>query len=326
MKKAIWGAVVASVLCAPVALAPAAAPSQRTSLDAYCSPSGDVCVAVNRIKGDIKLQIQTPSFTGDYTLCVKGPEAKRCLDFELGEADGVYYDRVDWARKFGDQGVGRYKVVWKLGDSKIGQALHFQLASPDPKKGDVNCSDFSSQAAAQNAYENSGPGDPNGLDADNDGIACESNPCPCSTGGGGGGGGGGTPPAPAPAPPPAPDPIKTDKVCGKFVGISGSRVCLKTVTQGEKLKRVEDFRFRGLPAQCGDGNKPKLTGKDQKIDGEGKKFRSRRVTVLGGFSGTNAKAVGKLIDGGKVTGDVRVRARNNAGAPCDTRARKYKVG
>ena len=34
-------------------------------------------------------------------------------------------------------------------------------------------------------------GDPHGLDADGDGIACESNPCPCSTGGGGGGNNGG---------------------------------------------------------------------------------------------------------------------------------------
>lgn len=101
---------------------------------------------------------------------------------------------------------------------------------------------------------------------------------------------------------------------------------MKTVTQGEKLKRVEDFRFRGLPAQCSDGSKPKLTGKDAKIDGDGKRFRSRRLNVLGGFSGTNAKAVGKLKDGGKVTGDVRVRARNKAGAPCDSRARKFKVG
>lgn len=189
-------------------------------------------------------------------------------------------------------------------------------------KGDLNCEDFSSQAAAQQAYENSGPGDPNGLDADNDGIACESNPCPCSTGPSPSPP---NPPGPPAPPPPAPDPIKTEKVCGKFVGISGSRVCLKTVTQDEELKKVEDFRFRGLPAQCGDESKPKLTGKDAKIGGKGKKFRSRRVNVLGGFTGINAKAVGKLKDGGKVTGDVRVRARNNAGAPCDTRARKFKA-
>jgi LPXTG-motif cell wall-anchored protein len=42
---------------------------------------------------------------------------------------------------------------------------------------DQNCSDFSSQAAAQ-AHLRADPSDPDGLDGDNDGIACESNPAP----------------------------------------------------------------------------------------------------------------------------------------------------
>jgi endonuclease YncB( thermonuclease family) len=48
---------------------------------------------------------------------------------------------------------------------------------------DLDCSDFSTQAEAQ---QHLGPGDPHGLDGDGDGVACESLPCPCSTGGGGG--------------------------------------------------------------------------------------------------------------------------------------------
>jgi excalibur calcium-binding domain-containing protein len=40
-----------------------------------------------------------------------------------------------------------------------------------------NCSDYASQREAQAALE---PGDPDGLDADNDGIACENNPAPYS--------------------------------------------------------------------------------------------------------------------------------------------------
>jgi hypothetical protein len=48
---------------------------------------------------------------------------------------------------------------------------------------DYNCSDFSNQAEAE---EHLLPGDPYGLDADHDGVACESLPCPCSS----------TPPAP----------------------------------------------------------------------------------------------------------------------------------
>jgi hypothetical protein len=40
-----------------------------------------------------------------------------------------------------------------------------------------NCGDFASQAQAQ-AVLRADPRDPNGLDADNDGIACESNRSP----------------------------------------------------------------------------------------------------------------------------------------------------
>ena len=39
---------------------------------------------------------------------------------------------------------------------------------------DMDCSDFNSWREAQDFYERSGPGDPHRLDADNDGIACES--------------------------------------------------------------------------------------------------------------------------------------------------------
>jgi endonuclease YncB( thermonuclease family) len=46
---------------------------------------------------------------------------------------------------------------------------------------DRDCSDFSSQASAQAFFvANGGPAsDPHGLDADHDGVACESNSCPC---------------------------------------------------------------------------------------------------------------------------------------------------
>ena len=47
---------------------------------------------------------------------------------------------------------------------------------------DRDCGDFATQAAAQAFMLASGPGDPHGLDgSDNDGRACESNPCPCGT-------------------------------------------------------------------------------------------------------------------------------------------------
>jgi endonuclease YncB( thermonuclease family) len=56
---------------------------------------------------------------------------------------------------------------------------------------DMDCGDFATQAQAQSYFVSlGGPSyDPDRLDADGDGIACDSNPCPCSTGTGGGGGG-----------------------------------------------------------------------------------------------------------------------------------------
>lgn len=47
--------------------------------------------------------------------------------------------------------------------------------------GDKDCADFSSQRAAQFFYiRHGGPRyDPDRLDADHDGVACEDNPCPC---------------------------------------------------------------------------------------------------------------------------------------------------
>jgi hypothetical protein len=57
--------------------------------------------------------------------------------------------------------------------------------------GDVDCSNFSNQAAAQSYFlSHGGPSsDPSGLDGDGDGVACESLPCPCSSGSNPGGGG-----------------------------------------------------------------------------------------------------------------------------------------
>lgn len=72
------------------------------------------------------------------------------------------------------------------------------LAVPQQARaGDLDCADFASQ---QEAQENLAPGDPDGLDADGDGIACESNPCPCSSAASGGGGGSSEPAAPEPPP------------------------------------------------------------------------------------------------------------------------------
>lgn len=65
----------------------------------------------------------------------------------------------------------------------VGAALAALMLSAAPALAhhsfDLDCADFSSQAAAQ-YHMNAHPGDPDGLDGnDDDGRACESNPCPC---------------------------------------------------------------------------------------------------------------------------------------------------
>src|SRR5688572_29486714 len=66
---------------------------------------------------------------------------------------------------------------------------------------DRDCPSFANQSAAQN-HLLAHPGDPDGLDADRDGRACESLPCPC-------GATGTTPPPPPPPEPPPPPPPAT---------------------------------------------------------------------------------------------------------------------
>ncbi len=94
--------------------------------------------------------------------------------------------------------------------------------------GDRDCGDFATQRAAQIFFLNHGgpQSDPHGLDADGDGIACESNPCPClnSTHPPGGGGGGPTPPPPRP-------PVQSDVSlsANRSKGITGEAVKLRAV-------------------------------------------------------------------------------------------------
>jgi len=66
----------------------------------------------------------------------------------------------------------------RLGHAALVAVVAVILAAPAAlAQADTDCSDYSSQAAAQAALR-ADPSDPNGLDGDGDGIACESNPAP----------------------------------------------------------------------------------------------------------------------------------------------------
>ena len=72
-----------------------------------------------------------------------------------------------------------------------GAAIALMAGTPAARAGDRDCSDFSSQAAAQAYFDRNGGSPSNNvdrLDADGDGRVCETNPCPCSGPGDGGGG------------------------------------------------------------------------------------------------------------------------------------------
>ncbi len=86
------------------------------------------------------------------------------------------------------------KALWNVGSTgSAGRALvalafvavltaAFIAAVPSrAAAGDKDCADFRTQRAAQLFFlRHGGPRyDPDRLDGDNDGIACEDNPCPC---------------------------------------------------------------------------------------------------------------------------------------------------
>jgi hypothetical protein len=100
----------------------------------------------------------------------------------------------------------------------------------------VNCSDFSTHAAAQSYFLSVGgpSSDPDGLDGDADGIACESNPCPCNYS---------TTPTPPTPPTPPPDsdsdgvPDAVDKC--PFDPNSTTDGCPNPPPRGYKLQRAQ---------------------------------------------------------------------------------------
>jgi len=90
------------------------------------------------------------------------------------------------------------------------------VAEPQPAHAvDYDCANFSNQAEAQGYLL---AGDPYGLDADGDGIACEALPCPCSYG---------APAAPAPPPAPAEEPpgLRAYTACGLSQYARPAREC-----------------------------------------------------------------------------------------------------
>jgi hypothetical protein len=113
-------ALAAAALAAVLLAAPAAAK------DRYCSPSGDVCTSVAKLKGVRYLRVGTFSFTGRVRLCVKDPTAVRvCHSFKLRKAGPIYQAKVLWKRNYPNRGAGAYQVTFFYGSTRLGPALSF---------------------------------------------------------------------------------------------------------------------------------------------------------------------------------------------------------
>src|SRR5262245_38686080 len=129
----------------------------------------------------------------------------------------------------------------------LGATLLVSLLSAAPAAAhhgyDMDCPDFSSQAAAQH-HMNAHPGDPDGLDgSDDDGRACESNPCPCDYGG-----------ATRSEPPPQPH---AERYRGRIVGVTdGDTIKVRLRSGARKIVRLigidtPESRKPGVPVECG---------------------------------------------------------------------------
>jgi endonuclease YncB( thermonuclease family) len=136
-----------------------------------------------------------------------------------------------------------------------GLACALITALPSPASAaDRDCADFPNQAAAE-AWLHAYAGDPDGLDGDSDGVACESLPCPCA---------GATatplPPSAPPPPPPPPAPAAAAKVLNVQARVTsvidGDTLKVKLANGTRTTVRLigidtPETKKPGTPVQCG---------------------------------------------------------------------------
>jgi hypothetical protein len=117
-------AFVAPVACL-AALATAAPASAK---ETYCSPTGDYCTSVAKVKGVRYLRISTFSFRGRVKICVKDPTATRaCHSFKLRKARSLYQAKVLWKSNYHNAGPGTYTITFFWTGTKLGPALSFRV-------------------------------------------------------------------------------------------------------------------------------------------------------------------------------------------------------
>jgi len=93
---------------------------------AYCSPTGDYCQQVYRRDGDVILELRAAADYGFDEVCVsKSTTVCRSIK-PRPNSDGVYISRVNWDKRFPNQGKGTYRVRWRINGSRVGAVLSFR--------------------------------------------------------------------------------------------------------------------------------------------------------------------------------------------------------
>jgi endonuclease YncB( thermonuclease family) len=168
----------------------------------------------------------------------------------------------------------------------IGVAMGLPSSAPATHGGDLDCSSFATQAAAQ-SHLAAHPGDPDGLDGNSDGVPCESLPCPCGTTN--------TPP-PAPTPAPAAPAPSTQSATARVVRVIDGDTLRVRLTTGQNANvrligiDTPETRKPGTPVQCGG---PDATSRMKKL--AMRNGRGRTVTLTSDPTQDRVDRFGRLL-------------------------------
>jgi len=110
-----------AVVIGAAVLAPAAAAKVS-----YCSPTGDYCTSVAKVRGVRFFRVTSFAFRGQVKICVRDPKATRaCHSFRRADSGPAYGLSIRWRRYYPDRGAGTYRVSFFLGATRLGPVLAF---------------------------------------------------------------------------------------------------------------------------------------------------------------------------------------------------------
>jgi hypothetical protein len=120
---------VRAAVLAAVALSALVLAAPAVAKETYCSPSGDFCTSVAKLKGVRYLRLSTFSFAGRVQICVKAPVGTAvCHRFRLTRSGSLYRVKLIWKRHYPNRGPGTYRVTFMWMKTLLGPPLTFTQA------------------------------------------------------------------------------------------------------------------------------------------------------------------------------------------------------